>query len=230
MLRLDHVVLASADPAVTAAELRAAHGLGSLPGAHHDGEGSGNWVVPLAPPQYLEIFYVDDRVAATASPDSLIRLAAGLGPGRRRVAGWAVCVDDIEAQARRLGIAPRRGSAVAADGVRTSWSLLNNPDPELDAVLPFFVCYDDPDGLRPLQWERRLAEARHTCEPGEISWIESGTDPALLGSWLGSADLPVRHVAGPPGIHAVAISTARGELVLRDEVAAVTTADETAGG
>ena len=230
VLRLDHVVLASADAAVTAAGLRATCGLGSLPGAHHEGEGSGNWIVPLLPPQYLEIFYVDDPVAAASSDDSLIRLTAAVGPGGFRLAGWAVSVDDIGSHARRLGLKPQQGTAVAADGSRTRWALLHHPDPELDAILPFFVCYDDPEGLRPLLWKRRLEDVHHDCLPGGISWIECGTDRSLLESWIGPADLPVRHIQGPAGINAVAIDTDRGEVVLRNRAGVLAAGVEAAGG
>lgn len=47
-----------------------------------------------------------------------------------------------------------------------------------------------------------------------FAWIEIGGDAAALSRWVGDA-LPVRHVGGRSGPHAVGVSTAGGVIEVR---------------
>jgi hypothetical protein len=60
------------------------------------------------------------------------------------------------------------------------------------------------------------APADHRSDATGISWVEVAGDAARLASWLHGADVPIRVVAGAPGVLAVAIATRDGdELVIR---------------
>jgi hypothetical protein len=78
-----------------------------------------------------------------------------------------------------------------------------------DASLPFFIAWDDP-ARHPA-----LEPVAHENQPNGIAWIEIAADETRLKEWLGPDDLPVTVVGGEPGVRAVAIATARGEIVLR---------------
>jgi hypothetical protein len=47
-----------------------------------------------------------------------------------------------------------------------------------------------------------------------IAGVDLGGDPDRLREWLGGADLPIRVLEGAPGIRAVRIASAGGELVI----------------
>jgi hypothetical protein len=208
MPMLDHVIYATRDAAATAAWLREQHGLGAVAGGFHPGHGTRNLVVPLDPPQYLELLEVVDDGAAARSPIGAAvtaRLARGEG-----LWTWAVLADDLDAVAARLGIEPSVGHLADADGtVRGRWRTVAAGDD-----LPFFIAYDvDPEERRARQ-RRRHAEAAHAAGASGFAWIEVGGDEERLRDWLGDPTLPVRYAGGPPGPRAVAIRTQDGEIVI----------------
>ncbi|HZD18438.1 MAG TPA: hypothetical protein VE669_09885, partial [Actinomycetota bacterium] len=57
-----------------------------------------------------------------------------------------------------------------------------------------------------------LGALEAVSEPRGIAWVEVGGDRERLRGWLGGEDLAIRVVDGAPGIRAVAIATADGEL------------------
>jgi len=50
---------------------------------------------------------------------------------------------------------------------------------------------------------------------GQLAHVEVGDPPEPIDARPGDHGLPVRQVPGPPGIHAVGIETARGEIATR---------------
>jgi hypothetical protein len=209
MLVLDHVIYATRDAAATAAWLRERHGLGAVAGGFHPGQGTSNLVVPLEPPQYLELLeVVDEEAAARSSLGAALMARLARGDG---LWSWAVLADDLDAVAARLGIEPFVGHLADAEGnVSGSWRIVAGGDD-----LPFFIAYDvDPEERRARQ-RRRHAEAAHAAGASGFAWIEVGGDEERLRDWLGDPTLPVRFAGGPPGPRAVAIRTRDGEIVIR---------------
>ncbi len=207
MLRLDHVVLAVPDLDAAGTRILNELGLGSLPGGRHPGWGTGNRIVPLGH-DYVELLAVVDPLEAESSP--IGRWISNVSRSGDRFVAWCVSTDDIEGVAERLGLAITRGSRSLPDGRSLTWRsaafdlIADHPD------LPFFISWDGPLELHPGR-----ARAEHRVEPNGIAWIEVAGDHGRLHGWLGGDDVPVRVVGGQPGVRAIGIATAQGEIVLR---------------
>jgi hypothetical protein len=188
-MRIDHVIYATADLDAASARIEEELGLDVLPGGRHTGLGTHNRIVPLGG-GYLELLAVADREEAAASDFGRPFLEAPEG-----LAGWAVCVDDIDAVARRLGT---RITTISRSGLRAH--LTGVAEALREPFLPFFVSRDEgvPDpGLN--------------GDGGGITWLELTGDETRLGEWLGGVKLPVRVAAGEPAVRAMGI----GERELR---------------
>ena len=193
-MRIDHVLIATADLDAAVARLEAEHGLAATGGGRHDGIGTENRIVPLGG-GYLELIAVADPEEAASSP--LGRdLAARIAERGEGLMGWAVAVDDVAAVAARLGT---ELGTIARDGL--SARLTGVAAAMADPSLPFFIERDE--GILDPGAEGRA---------GGIAWIEVAGDAERLAAWLGEgARLPVRVTAGPPGVLAVGV----GAIVLR---------------
>src|SRR4051794_5170949 len=153
-MRIDHVILASADLAATAARLEEEHGLKAVGGGRHDGMGTHNTIVPLGG-GYLEILAVADPVEAQGSP--LGRAVTGrieaLGEG---LMGWAAAVDDVAAMAERIGsevsTIGRQGMTARLTGVAEAMK---------EPCLPFFI-----------ERDAGVADPGGRGGAGGIAWIE----------------------------------------------------------
>lgn len=207
LLRIDHVVVAVRDLDAAGTRILNDVGLGSLPGGRHPGWGTGNRIVPLGR-EYVELLAVVDPMEAQSSHvGDWISNASRSGD---RLAAWCVSTDELEGVAERLGLAVTMGSRSLPDGRTLSWRsagfdlVAQHPD------LPFFISWDGPLELHPGR-----AGAEHRVEPNGIAWIEVAGDHGRLHGWLGGEDVPVSVVGGQPGVRAIGISTARGEIVLR---------------
>jgi Glyoxalase-like domain len=204
-MHLDHFIYVSDDPEAAAGAIRSLFGFGSVPGGVHPG-GTCNVIVPLAPPQYLELVGVADPEGNVGR-----RLSAFLATEGDQLGAWGLRVDDAEVVADRLGLDVVPGSITYADGSTGTWQYVAHPDNERE--LPFYIQYDNPEERR----QRREAEfeaARHDIVPGPIAWVEVGGDERELKTWLGPDDLPVVFAGGSPGLRAVAIATEAGEVVI----------------
>lgn len=207
MLRIDHIVLAVRDLDAAGTRILNDVGLGSLPGGRHPGWGTENRVVPLGD-EYLELLAVADPVEAESSHVGMwVSNASRSGD---HLVAWCVSTDEIEGVAERLGLAVTQGSRSLPDGRSLTWRsaafdlVAEHPD------LPFFISWDGPLDLHPGR-----ARAEHRVEPNGLAWIEVASDHGRLHGWLGGEDVAVRVVGGEPGVRAIGISTARGEIVLR---------------
>jgi Glyoxalase-like domain len=208
-LRMDHVIYAVNDLEAAAASLFEREGIASVPGGRHEGWGTANRIVPLGD-TYLELIAVVDVEEAEGSE-------FGRGVRRalsedRRLVGWVVATDEIDAVAKRLGLDVEEKSRETADGSTLRWRVAGIERAMKTGGLPFFVQWDVPDEQRP-----GAAEASHDAEVQGIAWVEILTDDRdAVKDWLGDDhDLPVRISEGDPAIAAAAIATADGEIVLR---------------
>jgi Glyoxalase-like domain len=182
-------------------------GLCVVDGGIHPGLGTANRVVPLGE-SYLELLGVIDReeAAAGAYGRSLLERTAG-GDCLVR---WSIRTAAIEPVGARLGLTPEHRRRLRPDGTMLTWRAAGLELSLRDPWLPFFMQWDDPSqfpGAIPVE---------HPIGPCALSWLRVSTpDPDRLTRWTeGEADLPVIRGNGRPGIDAVAISTASGDIII----------------
>jgi hypothetical protein len=176
-------------------------------GGRHAGWGTANRIVPLGDGYVELIGVVDPRESeATAFGRSMLERTA-------RGDGWfmvVVSTDDLDAVAARLGLEVAPGLRRRPDGVEIRWRSAGFEDPRREPWMPFFIQWDVAPGLHPGR-----TRAGHGARVEGLSWVEVGGDADRLRDWLGGEELPIRVVDGEPGVRAVAIATAGGELVVR---------------
>jgi hypothetical protein len=204
-MRIDHVALVVPDAEAYGVRLRREHGFGSNGSVHLPHIGARSWAVPVDPPSYVELLQVTEPDVANASDLGRRLLALAEAGG---LVAWCVMVSDIAEVARRTGIAVYEGRSVGARSI--PWYTVTGPD-----HLPFFIAYDDPDGVRAARWQARYDEVRHDNPPTRFARLDVAGDPAEYDAWLGPHDLPLRFVDGEPGLHAAVVDSARGEVVIR---------------
>ncbi len=142
LLGIDHVVLATADPDASAAELETKLGLASTGGGRHDAFGTFNRLIWLGD-AYLELIGVFDRELAAASwlgREVIASLSAGGG-----LVTWAIAVDDLAGALRWAPpdgglLGPVAGERRRPDGRIVRWRVAR-PDP-VTPVAPFLIEHD----------------------------------------------------------------------------------------
>jgi hypothetical protein len=206
VLGIDHPVRAVGDLDRAAERWRRHLGLDSAPGGRHPGWGTANRIVPLGD-AYVELIAVADPQAARES--AFGRSVAEAATGGERWLTFAAAADDLDAVAARLGLEVIGGRRERPDGTTLRWRSAGLEDPRREPWMPFFIAWEVPPGLHPGR-----ARAGHGVRVDGIVWIEVAGDADRLDDWLGGDELPVRVVDGSPGIRAVAIATAGGELVI----------------
>ena len=207
-LVIDHVVMAVRDLDDAGDRLLRDHGLASVPGGRHARWGTANRIVPLGE-DYIELIGVVDgeQAAVTAFGRTMMELTE---EGDR---WYAICLatDDIDAIARRLGLAIEPGARTRPDGAELRWRGAGLEAPERDPWLPFFITWDTPREQHPGR-----TPVQHPSDATGIAWLELGGDEVRLREWLGGAELPIHVVPGESGLHAVGLREASGaEVVLR---------------
>jgi len=81
--------------------------------------------------------------------------------------------------------------------------------------LPFFISYDADPKARRERWQSRVEEAGDGGFGG-FTFVEVGGDRQQVEALVGAGALPIRFVAGRPGLHAVGIESLDDAIVLRD--------------
>jgi len=174
-------------------------------GGTHPGWGTANRIVPLGD-AYVELVAVVDRAEAAASGfgRSILR-------GARAGDAWvtlAVSTEDLDETAARLGLEVVPGRRERPDGSQIRWRSAGLEDPRREPWMPFFLQWDAPAELHPGRMR-----AGHGLRVDGIARVDLGGDEARLRAWC-DGQLPIRVTEGPPGIRAVALATADGELVI----------------
>ena len=186
-MRFDHVIYVAAD--LDTATARVASALDAVPsgGGEHEGMGTRNAIVPLGH-GYVEVLALTDP---TAEPTSSFASAvhARLASRGEGLFGWAMCVDDLERTAARLGTPIvdiiRDGFRARITGVAEAMG---------DPALPFFITRDvgvpDPG----------IAGAHD-----RIDRLEVAGDAQRLTDWLGELPTYLELVVGDGGVRALTV-------------------------
>lgn len=209
-MQIDHVIIAVNDLDRSADRFREQFGLIALPGGTHP-TGTANRVIPLRPPQYIELLGVGQQ-ELLRSHQFGERLLRRLSTGDSLL-GWAVRVDDIDAEAARLGRSAIPGQWNGPDGQVSRWHNVFADFEDFDS-LPFFIQYATDNAATQ---QARYDEAASPAHPGAINRLVVGGDRGQLVAWIGADSLPLSHVEAPPGLHAVVIESPSGEIVIRNE-------------
>lgn len=195
--QFDHLILAVPDAEPVRRALSDGWGLEVAPEGHAFQDGLANLLVPLEPPEYLELLYIHDAEAYARQPDDEAkrRLLAGGG-----LLGWGLRTWDIEAVARELGV-ELEADMTLADGSRAPWRSVERPGSPLG--FPFYIQYDASPHERMSGWTQRLRAAGHRSQPGGTEWVELTGDESELEEWLRPArHLDVRIGPGQPSMRA----------------------------
>jgi hypothetical protein len=183
-VRIDHVIWKAQDLDRAAARVAAEHGLSDDGGGRHVGIGTYNRVFPLG---YLEVLAVADPEEAKGSPLGQAIIAAPEG-----LFGWAVAVDDIDAEATRLSV---EVTTIAREDLTAR--LAGVAEAVADPWLPFFI-----------QRDPGIADPGARGDAGGIGRLELAADAQRLSEWLDGAELPLRLVedGGPLGLRALVLA------------------------
>lgn len=192
---IDHILIAVTDLVGAAQMVERHYGLASIEGGRHPGWGTANRIVPLGD-AYLELVAVVD--AAQARDSTFGRWILTAEPNGPR--GWAVRTDDIEAVARRLGLAVHAGSRTTPRGDVLRWRSAGLEQAIAERSLPFFIEWSK-DTRHP-----GTTAIRHPAGAAHLSRLEIQGDPRRLSDWLGGEELPIAVTAGAPSLSKIVIS------------------------
>jgi hypothetical protein len=207
VLRIDHVVCAVGDLDAAGARLSEEHGLASVGGGEHPRWGTGNRIVPLGD-AYVELLAVVDARVARAS-----KLGRAIGGLADEGGGWfALCLADdaLDDTAARLGLEVETGGRQRPDGEVVRWRSAGIEDPRRTPDLPFFISWEGSPDVHPGR-----GIAAHPSGITGIEWVEMAGDEQAFDAWTAGAELPIRWVAGRPGVRAVGLHGSSGNVVLR---------------
>lgn len=205
-LWIDHVLLVVDDLDRAAERLLEQHGLASVPGGRHVGQGTANRVVPLGR-DYIELIGVVDEDEASASV--LGRWVVDRRSGASRPGAWCVGARDLSSISARLGLSPIYMERTRPDGRTLSWHLAGLQEALAEPPLPFFISWLSPDEIHPGR-----TTAAHRVTPRGITGLEVAGERARINEWLGRHELPVSVVGGQHGVRGVTVATEAGDIVL----------------
>jgi Glyoxalase-like domain len=159
--QFDHLILAVPDAEPVSWALRDDWGLSVASDGHSFDNGLANRLVPLEPPEYLEILFIADVDAFARQPDEEFKARVRGGGG---LLGWGLRTWDLDAVERELGVAPARDTKFA-DGSTAPWRAVAKPGSALG--FPFYIHYAATPDERMARWRQRLAEVGHRTGPAE---------------------------------------------------------------
>jgi hypothetical protein len=205
-VELDHVLIAVADLAEAAQEMRLRHGLSSVEGGRHPAWGTANRIVPLGD-SYLELVAVVDPARAAMS--AFGRWVASGASTTAQPIGWAVRTSQLDEIAQRLDLPVHAGSRTAPGGNELHWRSAGIDEAAAEPSLPFFIQWA-PRTLLPGQ-----AHVRHPAGAANISRLVLHADPGRLTGWLRDHQLPIVVVhEGKPAVAAIYVSSEAAEIVI----------------
>jgi hypothetical protein len=195
-MEIDHVLIGVTDLGPSTAAVEKQLGLRSVEGGRHPAWGTANRIVPLGD-AYLELVAVVDL--ATASRTAFGRWVVGGASERGRPIGWVVRVDDIEAQAHRLGLTVSPGNRARPDGRIISWRTAGIEAAATEPSLPFFIQWSDETDL-----PGRLP-VTDMVDQARLARLVVDGDADRIGKWLGDHQMPVDVRPGHPAVAQVVL-------------------------
>jgi len=200
-IELDHVLIAVTDLAEAERTFAERHGLVSIEGGRHPGWGTANRIVPLGD-AYLELIAVVDEGEAIES--MLGRWVAGNATASGHLLGWAVRPPNLDEVAQRLGFEAVPGSRATPTGEVIRWRTVGVDHVAGGPPLPFFI--ERAQGA-PIP-------GAGTAPVATVSRLDIRGSSDALSAWLGDHSLPIRVLAGSPGIASVVLAGEYGPIVL----------------
>jgi len=188
-LEIDHIVVCVADLDGAARAFEAEHGVVSVAGGRHSGQGTANRLIPLGG-TYIELLAAVDPDEARTSALGTWALHRATVPGAD---GLCLRTDDLDALSAGLGVSQMEMSRVTPDGLILSWRLAGL-ERALASGLPFFIAWDIPDDLHP----GRIV-VTHPAGPLALGRVTISGDVSALEQWApGTPNLS--YLPGDPGV------------------------------
>ena len=164
------------------------HGLTSIEGGRHQGQGTANRLIPLGD-WYIELLAVVDPAEAKTS-------ALGTWTAHRsaRPGADAVCLrpDNFDDRIAELGLSSTEMTRVTPEGHLLKWRLAGFKY-TVSTGLPFFIDWEVPADMHPAS----IPTAKGQLLPNASLVIYSEDD--RLGAWLANSELRVRSAAARRG-------------------------------
>ena len=202
MIWLDHVVRIVPDFAATERQFRDKYGLEAARWQAFPDSGVASRLFVFGSAG-IELMGARDVAEAAGHPFGRLVLAA-IREGERWL-GIAIGTDELEVHAARLGVRPMTVSSVSSEGVRSTFRLLGDP---LSNAPPFPFFIEWARGTDP--WPREQA----ALNPGftGVKRVEAAGDARAVAEHLGGGFDFISVVEGVPGIQAVVLDAAGGEI------------------
>ncbi|WP_257476915.1 VOC family protein [Acidipropionibacterium jensenii] len=204
-MHVDHLTFVAGPEGlkVEAARLGTKLGVQLKDGGFHPRFGTRNHILPLTGQHYIEVVEVLDHPAADkAIYGQAVRARSKLGGGWM---GWSVAVDDLAPYEKRLNRESVPGSRHFPDGRLLEWHQIGIKGLIADPQLPYFIHWESPDNLEPIQLEGVI----------RLDTVEISGSRDRVEDWLGEPipdqiegiNFEFTSPNGHPGINAVILDT-----------------------
>jgi len=219
VIHIDHVSIAARNLYEASFRLRAETRLGFCDGGWIE-SGLASKIFPLRSGAYLQVEGIVDVASVEDPANSGIRRFYDAVAAGEHFRGLALRVDSMTELEE---IAKRRGSRVymnpdtgriRPDGTRVIAAQTPSIGESWSKGMPNWFYFPEMDSHPSGQ---RVVAVPDLVMPDGIAWIEMGGTESEMTEWLGkpASSLPFRFNRGVPGVHAVAVKTDNGEIVIR---------------
>jgi len=214
MIRLDHFALHGHNHYESASRLRAETGFGFYDGGTL-GQANANKIVPLGGSNYIEVVgFVDPYKLKDPTPQT--KWLYDMMESGDHFGGLCLRVDtqaELETLAAKHGWEINQGGRMRTSGIFLPWMSTPKESP-WPKGLPNVYFWPDmsthPSG-------QPIEPAPGLTRPLGVSWVEVGGSEADMQAWLGLplTEIPFKYNRKAHGLYAIAVKTAKGEVVIR---------------
>ena len=219
MISIDHICLGCRNVYEASHRLREETGLGHYDSGWFPASGLANRIVPLGGDVYIEIEGVVEAAKVQEGNPTAVWFNESTLNGDVFI-GWCARVDsrgELEALAQRLKstVVENKGLKIRVDG-KVLGGTCTPPTIECwKAGVPNFFYFEDMSvhgSRQPLG-----PSLKPPVTPLGVAWMELGGSEQQMSDWLGvkASSLPLRFNGKAPGLYAVAVKSAAGEIVIR---------------